>query len=68
MKEEEKKEYFQEMNRKMKFIGSGLELDPNMIQEEDTLREHFKLMLNASIGKFAQNVRPTTTKFIQTQV
>ncbi len=56
------------MNIKMNFTGTKLELEPNMVKEDNSLREHFKLMLNASIGKFGQHARPTTTKFIQTQV
>ncbi len=56
------------MNIKMKFTGTDLEIDPNMIEEDEVLREHFKLMLNSSIGKFGQHTRSNATKFIQTQV
>ncbi len=52
----------------MKFEGTELQLHPSIIEEDNLLREHFKLMLNSSIGKFAQQTPPTTTKFVQTQV
>ncbi len=67
-KTEKNLEYFKEMNDKMKFTGTDLEILPNMVKEDTGLREHFKLMLNASIGKFGQHTQPTKTRFVQTQV
>ncbi len=52
----------------MQFVGTELEISPSMIKEDPTLQQHFKLMLNASIGKFGQHSQSTITKFVQTQV
>ncbi len=65
---EKNDKYFKEINEKMKFSGTELEILPSMVKEDEGLREHFKLMLNASIGKFGQQDKRTKTKFVQTQV
>ncbi len=51
-----------EINRRLEFLNTPLELRETDFEQNSRLREHFKLMLNAGLGKLAQR-RKTTKNF-----
>ncbi len=54
------------MNERMGFEGSPLELKEEDFQENENMRQHFKLMLNAGLGKLAQQAGQNETQFVST--
>ena len=56
------------LNSKMNFKDTELELKPNTLQHDSCLREHFKMLLNSSLGKFSQKQQTFNSVFINSQV
>ncbi len=59
--------FFAELNSKMEF-HSSMKLSNENVKEDAMLKEHFKILMNCGLGKFAQKSKPLTTKFIRNQV
>ena len=60
--------FFHKLNSKMEFSNLSLELTPENVEEDDMLKDHFKLLMNCALGKFAQKKRKTKTHFLRNQV
>ncbi len=53
-----------EINERLQFFKTPLELKPSDFEENPRLREHFKLMLNAGLGKLAQRKKKSKNFFV----
>ncbi len=61
-------DFFNDINSKMDFSDLGLRLSKDIVEKNDMMREHFKLLMNCGLGKFAQKSRRTKTIFVKDQV
>ncbi len=52
----------------MEFSDLSLNLNQNNVEEDDMLKDHFKLLMNSALGKFAQKQKKTKTRFVRNQV
>ncbi len=59
---------FEELNLKMEFSDLSLQLTSKNVEEDEMLKEHFKLLMNCALGKFAQKRMKTKTIFVRNQV
>ena len=53
--------------KKMGFISQNLKLSPNNVEHNPRLRSHYKLLLNAIIGRFAMKNDKPITKYVHSQ-
>ncbi len=60
-------EDLQELNKKMGFTNTELELKSSDFLENKRLRQHYKLMLNAGLGKLAQRQKKSRSFFAKSE-
>ncbi len=59
---------FDELNSKMQFDELSLELTTTNVKKNEMLKNHFKLLMNCALGKFAQKPKRSKTIFVRNQV
>lgn len=64
---EDKEKYVEEINTKMGFSGSKLELKIEDFSSDPDLRQQFKVILNSMLGKLAQQSPQETSQFVTSQ-
>ncbi len=55
------------LNEKMAFKGTPLELKMSDFEKKDSLRQHFKLLLNSALGKLAQKPFSHKISYVKSQ-